>query len=208
MINYFIFTAAAALPAPIELFSAAVFKIGEVVHSIPDTAPGVHPAHSVAITGAIIELKVEGGWRYNISSIHDPRNTLWVPEHRVRLISKSIFDDAYIEPRAGLQRQLTDARETSKKWKRRFWEVNAECPVLAGELSRLKKAKRVLEVKVDTLVKSNAGLAQELRGSMSSAIFNRKPPSSGEERKPYSRGSGIYDLTSQKRNCIVRRKNK
>ena len=146
------------------------------MHSIPDTAPGVDPAHSVAITGAIIELKVEGGWRYNISSIHDPRNTLWVPEHRVCSISKSIFDNAYIEPRAGLQRQLNDARETGKKWKRRFCEVNAECPVLAGELSRLKKAKLVLENKVDSLVEANAGLVLELRESMSSAIFSRATP--------------------------------
>ena len=48
--------------------------------------------------------------------------------------------------------------------------------MLAGELSRLKKAKRILEEKVDDLVGKNADLALELRGSMSSAIFNRKPP--------------------------------
>ena len=108
--TYFIFTAAAALPAPIELFSPAVFKVGDIVHSIPDTAPGVDPALSVTITGAVIELKVEGGWRYNISSIHDPRNTLWVPEHRVRLISKSIFDDAYIEVKAAY-----DANKAAKE---------------------------------------------------------------------------------------------
>ena len=52
------------MPPPVELFLSAVFKIGVLVHSIPDTTPGVDPAHSVAITGAIIELKLEGGWFY------------------------------------------------------------------------------------------------------------------------------------------------
>ena len=64
------FTAAVALPAPIELFSAAVFNIGDLVQSTPDTTPGVHPSQSVASTGVIIDLKVDGGWFYNISSIH------------------------------------------------------------------------------------------------------------------------------------------
>ena len=58
------------MPTPLELFSSAAFKVGDIVHSIPDTALGVDPAHSATITGAIIELKVDGGWFYNISSIH------------------------------------------------------------------------------------------------------------------------------------------
>ena len=60
MINYFIFTAAAAMPNPLELFSSALFKVSDIVHSMPNMAPGIHPRHSVAITGAVIELKVEG----------------------------------------------------------------------------------------------------------------------------------------------------
>ena len=91
------------MPTPLQLFSPAVFKVGDIVHSTPDTAPEIHPSHSVAITGAVIELKVDGGWCYSTSSIHDPRNTPWVPEHRVCPISKSIFNDAYIEPWAGLR---------------------------------------------------------------------------------------------------------
>ena len=70
MINYFIFSAAGAMPTPLELFSSAVFKVGDIVHSIPDTTPGVDPAHSVAITGTFIELNIDGGWSYNINSIH------------------------------------------------------------------------------------------------------------------------------------------
>ena len=82
--THYIFTAAAALPPPLELFAPAVFEVGDLVQSIPDTTPGVHPRHSVAIVGAVTDLKLEGGWIYNISSMHHSQNTLWVPEHRVR----------------------------------------------------------------------------------------------------------------------------
>jgi hypothetical protein len=71
--TYFIFTAAAALPAPIELFSPAVFNIGDLVQSTPDTTPGVDRSHSVAIWRRLVlqcKLKVEGGWFYNLRSIH------------------------------------------------------------------------------------------------------------------------------------------
>ena len=164
------------MSTPSELFSPAVFKVGDIVQSIPVAAPGVHPRHSVAITGPIIELKSDGGWFYNISSMHHSQNTLWVPEHRVRPVSKSIFDDCYIEPRAGIQGQLRDERGRAKKWKRRFAEVNSEFPVLEGELSRLKKVKRVLEEKVDSLTSANACLSLELRETMPSAIFSRCTP--------------------------------
>ena len=50
------------MPPPVELFSSAVFEVGDLVQSIPDTAPGVHPRHSLAITGHIIELKSDGDW--------------------------------------------------------------------------------------------------------------------------------------------------
>ena len=125
-----------------------MFKVGDLVQSIPDTAPGVHPRHSVSVVGTIAELKIEGVWLYHIKALNDERNHIWFPEHRVRPISKSIYDDCYIAPRAGLTGKLTDERDRTKKWKRRFAEVNSEVPVLEGELSRLKKAKRVLEEKV------------------------------------------------------------
>ena len=62
--THYIFTAAAALPPPLELFAPAVFEVGDLVQSIPDTTPGVHPRHSVAIVGAVTELKLDGGWMY------------------------------------------------------------------------------------------------------------------------------------------------
>jgi hypothetical protein len=63
--NYFIFTAAAAMPPPVELFSPPLFAAGDLVQSIPDTAPGIHPSQSVSVVGTITELKVDGGWFYN-----------------------------------------------------------------------------------------------------------------------------------------------
>ena len=48
----FLFSAAATLPAPAVLFSSALFAVGDLLRSIPDTTPGVASCHSVAITGA------------------------------------------------------------------------------------------------------------------------------------------------------------
>jgi hypothetical protein len=50
------------------LFSPALFAIGDLVRSIPDTTPGVAPCHSVAILGSIIELKIDGCRMYNIKA--------------------------------------------------------------------------------------------------------------------------------------------
>jgi hypothetical protein len=124
------------MPPPVELFSPPLFAAGDLVQSIPDTTPGVHLSHSVAIVGSVTELKIAEGWLYHIKASNDGRNNIWVPECRLRPISKSIFDDCYIERRAGLQEQLTDERERAQKWKRLYTEVNSEVPVLEGELSR------------------------------------------------------------------------
>ena len=48
----FLLSAAAALPVPAVLFSLALFAVGDLASSIPDTMPGVALCHSVAITGA------------------------------------------------------------------------------------------------------------------------------------------------------------
>ena len=91
---------------PVELFSPALFAIGDLVHSTPDTTPGVHPAQSVSIVGAVTELKIAEGWFYHIKALNDGRNNIWVPECLLRSVSKSMFDDNCIEPRTGLPRQF------------------------------------------------------------------------------------------------------
>ena len=54
------------MPTTLEIFSPAVFNIDDLEQPIPDTTLGLHPCHTVAISGAIKELNYDGGWFYNI----------------------------------------------------------------------------------------------------------------------------------------------
>ena len=54
------------MPTTLEIFSPAVFNIDDLEQPIPDTTLGVHPCHTVAISGAIKELNYDGGWFYII----------------------------------------------------------------------------------------------------------------------------------------------
>ena len=81
-----------------------------------------------------------------------------------------------MEPRAGQQERIEHLTEMSGRWKRRFSELRYENPVLEGEISRLKKAKRSLEKEAASLQNANAKLALELRDTMPAAIFSRHTP--------------------------------
>ena len=63
--------------------------------------------------------------------------------------------------------------------------------MLVDELSRQKKAKRVLEKKVETLTEANAELAFELRESMPSAIVSRATPAGKVASQIRARLDGI-----------------
>ena len=89
-----------ALPPPIELFEASRFKVGNRVHTLPDTTPGINPRQSVAIYGTVVEVEADIGWKYLIKSMHSERNKVWVPENRVLAISKSLYDNTMLETRA------------------------------------------------------------------------------------------------------------
>ena len=90
-----------ALSATPVLIAAALYKIGDRVKAIPDTAPGVHPMHSVAFYGIVVEVeKTETCRMYKLLSDQHARSHLTVPEARVRPMSRSISDDAMIETRA------------------------------------------------------------------------------------------------------------
>ena len=84
---------AEALPSPEVLFTPALFEVGAQVQSVPDTAPGIPPEHSIAIYGTVAEVKAEECWWYRIKSMHSERNKVWVPEHRVLEISRSLYDN-------------------------------------------------------------------------------------------------------------------
>ena len=98
--NYFPCFRAAnqALSATPVLIAAALFKIGDRVEAIPDTARGIDPKHSVAFYGTVAEVeKAETCWMYTLRSVQHARSHLTVPEARIRPISISLSDDAVIE---------------------------------------------------------------------------------------------------------------
>ena len=91
----------AALPAPQELSVEALFAIGAHVTTTPDTTPGVDPVQSVAICGVVIECKPSvDGWSYRVRADDTRRNIIWVPEARVRAVSKAVFENPMLETRA------------------------------------------------------------------------------------------------------------
>jgi len=53
------------------------------VQSIPDKTPSVHPTHSVAIVGAVTELKSDGGRQFIDPLPH--LYTLPLPDHAVNM---------------------------------------------------------------------------------------------------------------------------
>ena len=92
-----------ALSATPVLIAAALYKIGDRVKAIPDTARGVHPKHLVAFHGIVAEVlveKTENCWMYKIVSDQHARSHLTVPEARVRPMPISLSDDAVIATRA------------------------------------------------------------------------------------------------------------
>ena len=89
-----------ALPPPVELFEAARFKVGDRVHTLLNTTPGIDPRQSVAIYGTIVEVEAEFGWKYLIKSMHSKRNKVSVPENRVLAISKLLYDNTMLATRA------------------------------------------------------------------------------------------------------------
>ena len=85
--NYFPCFRAAnqALSATPVLIAAALFKIGDRVKAISDTARGIDPKHSVAFYGTVTEVEnTEISWMYTIRSDQQARSHLTVPEARVR----------------------------------------------------------------------------------------------------------------------------
>ena len=84
--NYFpcFRTANQALSATPVLIAAALFKIGDRVTAIPDTARGIDPKHSVALYGIVAAVeKTETCWMYKLLSDQQARSHLTVPEARV-----------------------------------------------------------------------------------------------------------------------------
>jgi len=74
------------------------------------------------------------------------------------------------------QELTAQAREASYNWKNRFTAVRLENPVLAGEISRLKKEKQQLTDDLSSLESANADLHLELRDTRPALLFSRHTP--------------------------------
>ena len=88
------------------------FDIGELVESVPDTRPGIHPSQSVPMFGRLEEIKDpvgDGGFRYRISSIHHKQNMIWVEEYQIQRVSSSVFGN----PEFAIQSSVSLAWRTS-----------------------------------------------------------------------------------------------
>ena len=105
-------SALAALPAPLELFVEALFAVFAHVITTPDTTPGVDPKQSVAISGVITErIATVDGWSYRVRADDTRRNLIWVPEARVRAVSKAVFENPMLETRKfPVQERLNDVK--------------------------------------------------------------------------------------------------
>jgi hypothetical protein len=105
-------SALAALPAPLELFVEALFAVDAHVITTPDATPGVDPKQSIAISGVIAErIATVDGWSYRVRADDTRRNIIWVPETRVRTMSKAIFENPMLETRKfPVQERLNDVK--------------------------------------------------------------------------------------------------
>ena len=128
-------SALAALPAPQELFVEALFAIDARVITTPDMTPGVDPAQSVAISGVIMECKSSvDGWSYRVKADDTRRNIIWVPDPRVRAVSKTIFESPMLETRAfPVQQRLTAEQRKSAMLRVKNKALRLEYPVFAGD---------------------------------------------------------------------------
>ena len=111
-----------ALPAPPALITAALFKIGNNVHTIPDTTPGVDSRHSVSFYDVVEEVIADAGWIYFIKSVHESRIHMLVPEARVLSTSKSLSDGLLIETRSfPVELMLAAQKEKTSALKRKIF---------------------------------------------------------------------------------------
>ena len=169
-----IFTAAAALPPPPEPLTEPLFAVGAQVQTDPDTTPGQHPKQAEAIFGTVLAREARFGvWSYKIRANNGGQESPWVPETRVRAVSKSLYG-GMLETRAfDAQDRLKEERQSNAKLKVKYKVLRVDNPVLAGEILRLEALIQRLDSKGLQLKASNKLLADDLRDSSATAIFSR-----------------------------------
>ena len=171
--NY-IYLAAAAEPPPPEPTYDALFAVGAQVQTDPDSTSGIHPSQAEVVYGVITMIESRGGsWWYQVRANNDGRNHPWVPETRVRPVSRSLFG-GMLETRAfPIQQRYKVLQTKSAALRDKYNDLRLECPVLAGEISRLETLTIKLDERIAKLEEDNKVLADDLRESSCSSIFAR-----------------------------------
>ena len=136
LLNFFI--AAAALSPTPEPQTEPLFAVGDQVQTDPDTTPGIHSSQSEVVFGVISKLELRDGiWRYEVRANNDARRCPWVPETRVRAVSKSLYGGMLETRTFDAQDRLKEERQSNAKLQVKYKVLRFDNPVLAGEILRL-----------------------------------------------------------------------
>ena len=148
--------------------------IGAQVQTDPDTTPGQHPSQSEVIYGVVLLVEARfGGWSYKIRANNGGQDSPWVPETRVRPVSKSLYG-GMLETRAfPIQQRFKAELAKNVALRAKYNHLRLECQVLAGEISRLETLTIKLDARIAELQGANKVLADDSRESSCSAIFAR-----------------------------------
>ena len=158
------------------------------MQALADTTPGVGYRHSVTFIGHILGIKIAGNsWAYNVSNIHDTKSTLWVPEARVRLVSKSINDNCTLVYTRGVKKRLSVEREKNETLNKKYKELELDSEVLEEEIARLGRENSKLKAKTLDVTSQRDALVSELRGTTAESIFSKEVPEGRNAKEIQSR---------------------
>jgi len=119
----------------------------------------------------------------------------------VLAVSKSVYG-GMLETRAfPVQGRLQAEREKNDKLRDRYNALRLECPILAGEISRLEAHVTKLDNKIFELKDANKLLADDLRDSSATTIFSRSDPVVG--RNATAIRSKIADIEKERDAAIA-----
>jgi FtsZ-binding cell division protein ZapB len=115
------------------------------------------------------------------------RSTLWVPEARVRLVSKSINDNCDLVHTRGVKRRLSLEREKNETLNKKYKELELDSEVLEEEIARLGRENSKLKAKTLDVTSRRDALVLELRGTTAESIFSKEVPEGRNAKEIQSR---------------------
>ena len=206
---------------PSETLFQPMFQLNDLVESIPDTTRGVDPEHSIAVFGNIVAIKNEDGVWYRIKCIHSKRSGAWIPENRIKVQSKSLFQNAVQQTRTynGKKRhdvisnKMIGQNDKSVSTKRRLEDVSSQLKVVNKKNKKLSKDNDSLQnEKINLLSEFEKYSPVMFTRSGSTAIKNReelkhivdpiKKKLSDSENKNKDLTNGNKRLVSENKNLV------